>query len=162
MGFFSRTRFLLYCKEVHSLMNNAILLLTHSCTPFTEEKKKNSQRHFFKKYIYPQQDHPEIWHNKSSFQLGQTGRRSGQAVIKSQIKHSLTHGSCTFHECRNANIFLTRHQELVHGIYAWAFIFPRKNHTVMKSHHPETGPSAEFISDKIKSSIIRSSLIKTS
>lgn len=82
------------------------------------KKKKNSQRHFFKKYIYPQQDHPEIWHNRSSFQLGQTGRRSGQAVIKSQIKHSLTHGSCTFHECRNANIFLTRHQELVHGIYA--------------------------------------------
>lgn len=40
--------------------------------------------------------------------------------------------------------------------------FQRKNHAVIKSPQPETGPSAEFISDKTRSSIITSSLMKTS
>lgn len=115
----------------------------------------------FKK-IYLQQEHSEIGHNRSSFQLGQTGGRSGQAVIKSQRKHSLTHGSCRFHYCRNANIFLTSYQELVHGAHAWVFILTRESHAVIKSHRPETGLSAEFINDKTRSSLIRSSMMKTS
>lgn len=115
-----------------------------------------------KKKRYLQQEHSEIWHNRSSLQLEQTGGRSGQAVIKSQMKYSLTHGSCRFHECRNANIFLTSHQEPVHGVYAWVLILLKENHAVMKPHQPETGPSAGFISDKTRSSIMRSSLMKTS
>lgn len=112
--------------------------------------------------IYLQQEHSQIWHNRSSFQVGQNGVRSGQAVIKSQMKHSLTHGFCRFRECMNSNIFPTSPQELVHGVYAWVFILPRENHAVIKSHQPKTGLSAEFISDKTRSSTIRPSLTETS
>lgn len=110
--------------------------------------------------MYLQQEHSGIWHNRSSLQLGPTGERSGQAVIKGQMKHSFSHGSCRFHECRNAIIFLPGHQELVHGAYAWVFLLPREIHAVIKSPQPET--SLHESSSVTRPGIIRSSLMKTS
>ena len=86
--------------------------------------------------------------------------RSGQAVIKNQVKHSLTHGPCRFHACRNITNFLARHQELVRGARICVLVLGRKKHAVMKSRQTETGLSAEFISDKTGSRSGRSSLTK--
>lgn len=111
--------------------------------------------------VFLQHKNSEIWDNRSSFQLGQTGGRSGQTIIKSQMKHSLTHGSCRFHNCRNVNTFLTSHRELAPGACIWVFVLRRKKHAVVKSHQSETRLSAEFIGDRTRSSLSRSPLTKT-
>lgn len=159
-GLFSRTR-------ISSLLQRSAFLNKQcNSAPYPSlhlihrKKTKNSQWHLLRKCICTK--NILGFGTTSSFQLGQTGISSGQAVIKGQMKHSFSHGSCRFHECRNTIIFLTGHQELVHGAYAWVIILPREIHAVIKSPQPKTGLHAESISDKTRSSIIRSSLMKTS
>lgn len=115
-GLFSRTR-------ISSLLpRSAFLNKQCNSAPYPSlhliHRKKPRTLNDTLKKMYLQQEHSGIWHNRSSLQLGPTGERSGQAVIKGQMKHSFSHGSCRFHECRNAIIFLPGHQELVHGAYS--------------------------------------------
>lgn len=70
---------------------------------------------------------------RSSFQLGQIGGRSGQAIIIEEAKGAqLDPGSCKFHNCRDINTCRTGHQDLVRGASAPVFLLTRKKHAVLK------------------------------
>lgn len=62
-------------------MNNAILLLTHSCTPFTEEKKKRTLNDTFFKNIYIR--------NKTIQRFGITEAASSWAKLAEEVGKQL-------------------------------------------------------------------------